>query len=219
VSTLQTLANQEYKYGFQSTIDSETIARGLSEDTVRFISAKKNEPAFMLEFRLKAFEQWKKMEEPHWAIAKYPEINYQDISYYSAPKPPKEKPKNLDEVDPELLRTFDKLGISLTEQKRLTGVPIAVDAVFDSVSVATTFKKDLLKHGIIFCSMSEAIQEYPELIQKYLGSVVPSTDNFFSALNSAVFSDGSFCYVPKKHDLPHGSIDLLPNQHGRRRPI
>ena len=150
----------------------------------------------MLEFRLKAYRHWLTMTEPHWAVADYPQIDYQDIIYYAAPKAPKEKLKSLDEVDPELLRTFDKLGISLTEQKRLSGVSVAVDAVFDSVSVATTFKKDLLKHGIIFCSFSEALQEYPELIEKYLGSVVPYTDNFYAALNSAVFSDGSFCYIP-----------------------
>ncbi len=195
MSTLESIANQEYKYGFRSDIESDVIPKGLTEDTVRLISARKNEPAFMLEFRLKAFRHWQKMEEPHWANVDYPAIDYQDIIYYAAPKP-KAKKKSLDEVDPELLKTFDKLGISLTEQKRLSGVPIAVDAVFDSVSVATTFKKDLLKHGIIFCSFSEAVQEYPELVEKYLGSVVPTTDNFFAALNSAVFSDGSFCYIP-----------------------
>jgi Fe-S cluster assembly protein SufB len=202
VSTLENIANQEYKYGFQSEIESETIPKGLSEDTIRLISAKKNEPPFMLEFRLKAYRHWLKMEEPHWAIAEYPDIDYQEIIYYAAPKAPVEKKASLDEVDPELLRTFDKLGISLTEQKRLAGVNVAVDAVFDSVSVATTFKKDLAKHGIIFCSMSEALQEHPELVQKYLGSVVPYTDNFFAALNAAVFTDGSFCYIPKNTKCP-----------------
>ncbi len=201
MSTFETIANQEYKYGFQTQIESEVIPKGLTEETIRLISAKKKEPAFLLEFRLNAFRQWQKMQEPHWVEANYPPIDYQDIIYYAAPKP-KNKPKSLDEVDPELLRTFDKLGISLTEQKRLTGVPIAVDAVFDSVSVATTFKKDLLKHGIIFCSFSEAVQEYPELVEKYLGSVVPVTDNFYAALNSAVFTDGSFCYIPPNTVCP-----------------
>lgn len=195
MSTLENIANQEYKYGFKTEIESETLPKGLTEDTIRRISAIKKEPAFMLEFRLKAFRHWQTLKEPDWAHVDYPPIDYQDIIYYSAPKA-KPKANSLDEVDPELLRTFDKLGISLTEQKRLAGVPIAVDAVFDSVSVATTFKKDLLKHGIIFCSFSEAVQDYPELVEKYLGSVVPYTDNYFAALNSAVFSDGSFCYVP-----------------------
>ncbi len=202
MSSLESIANQEYRYGFKTAIESEIIPKGLTEETIRLISAKKNEPAFMLDFRMKAFHHWKKMIEPKWAHVHYPEIDYQDIIYYAAPKAPKVKPKDLEEVDPELLRTFDKLGISLSEQKRLTGVPMAVDAVFDSVSVATTFKKDLLKKGIIFCSFSEAVLEYPELVEKYLGSVVPYTDNFFAALNSAVFSDGSFCYVPKNTICP-----------------
>ena len=191
---LEELTSSEYKYGFTSDIDSDTLPPGLTEDTVRFISAKKEEPEFMLEFRLKAFRYWKTMKEPHWAHLHYPEIDYQSISYYSAPKKNKEL-KSLDEVDPELLRTFEKLGISLLEQKRLSGV--AVDAVIDSVSVKTTFKESLSKLGIIFCSFSEAVKEHPELVKKYMGSVVPYTDNYFAALNSAVFSDGSFCYIPK----------------------
>jgi len=191
---LEEFTSSEYKYGFTSDIDSDTLPPGLTEDTVRFISAKKEEPEFMLEFRLKAFRYWKTMKEPHWAHLHYPEIDYQSISYYSAPKKNKEL-KSLDEVDPELLRTFEKLGISLLEQKRLSGV--AVDAVIDSVSVKTTFKESLSKLGIIFCSFSEAVKEHPELVKKYMGSVVPYTDNYFAALNSAVFSDGSFCYIPK----------------------
>src|SRR6185312_2869437 len=191
---LEELTSSEYKYGFTSDIDSDTLPPGLTEDTVRFISAKREEPEFMLEFRLKAFRYWKTMKEPHWAHLHYPEIDYQSISYYSAPKKNKEL-KSLDEVDPELLRTFEKLGISLLEQKRLSGV--AVDAVIDSVSVKTTFKESLSKLGIIFCSFSEAVKEHPDLIKKYMGSVVPYTDNYFAALNSAVFSDGSFCYIPK----------------------
>ncbi len=191
---LEELTASEYKYGFTSDIDSDILPPGLNEDTVRFISTKKGEPEFMLEYRLKAFKYWKEMKEPHWAHLHYPEIDYQKISYYSAPKKPKEI-KSLDEVDPELLRTFEKLGISLLEQKRLSGV--AVDAVIDSVSVKTTFKESLSKLGIIFCSFSEAVKEHPDLIKKYMGSVVPYTDNYFAALNAAVFSDGSFCYIPK----------------------
>jgi Fe-S cluster assembly protein SufB len=192
--TIEELANREYKYGFTTDIETETIARGLNEDVIRVISSKKNEPEWLLEWRLKAYRQWLKMEEGHWANVTYPPIDFQDVSYYSAPKQ-KKVLNSLDEVDPELLKTFDKLGISLNEQKRLTGV--AVDAVFDSVSVATTFKGHLAELGIIFCSFSEAVQEHPELIKKYLGSVVPAADNFYAALNSAVFSDGSFCYIPK----------------------
>ncbi|NUN64624.1 Fe-S cluster assembly protein SufB [Pseudanabaena biceps] len=198
-ATVQALVNQPYKYGFVTEIESDTIPRGLSEDVVRMISAKKNEPEYMLEFRLKAYRQWLKMQEPVWAEVDYPKINYQDIVYYSAPKQSKKK-ASLDEVDPELLDTFEKLGISLSEQKRLANV--AVDAIFDSVSVATTFKKDLAKVGVIFCSISEAMHEYPELIKKYLGSVVPIADNYFSALNAAVFSDGSFVYIPKGVKCP-----------------
>src|ERR671939_1292733 len=195
MSSIELLTNKEYKYGFVTDIESETIPRGLNEETVRLISAKKNEPDWMLEFRLKAYRHWLTMEEPrHWANIKYPEVNYQDIIYYSAPKQ-KAKKASLDEVDPELLRTFEKLGIPLQEQKQLAGV--AVDAVFDSVSVATTYKEKLKKHGVIFCSFTEAIKDYPELIKKYLGSVVPVNDNYFAALNSAVFSDGSFVFIPK----------------------
>ncbi|HEY1021241.1 MAG TPA: Fe-S cluster assembly protein SufB [Flavisolibacter sp.] len=189
----QTVRN-EYKYGFVTDIEADAAPKGLDEDTIRFISAKKEEPEWMLEWRLKAFRQWQKMKEPHWANLNYPAIDYQDIIYYSAPKQ-KEKPKSLDEIDPELRKTFEKLGISLDEQKRLTGV--AVDAVIDSVSIATTFKEQLGELGIIFCSMSEAIQNHPDLIKQYLSSVVPVTDNFFAALNAAVFSDGSFVYIPK----------------------
>ena len=192
--SIQEITKQEYKYGFITDIEADSVPPGLNEDVIRFISKKKNEPEFMLEWRLKAYRQWLKMKEPHWAYAKYPEIDYQSIIYYSAPKPKKEI-KSLDEVDPELLETFSKLGISLDEQKRLSGV--AVDAVFDSVSVATTFKGKLKELGIIFCSFSEAVQEHPDLVQKYLSSVVPVTDNFYAALNSAVFTDGSFCYIPK----------------------
>ncbi len=191
---LEQITSSEYKYGFVTNIEADEAPKGLTEDTIRFISAKKNEPEWMLEYRLKAFRHWLKMEEPVWANVNYPEIDFQDIIYYSAPKQ-KIAPKSLDEIDPELRNTFEKLGISLNEQKRLTGV--AVDAVMDSISVATTFKEELSKVGVIFCSMSEAIQEHPELIKKYLGSVVPATDNYFTALNSAVFSDGSFCYIPK----------------------
>jgi len=191
---LEEITSSEYKYGFTSNIDSDTLPPGLNEDTIRFISAKKEEPEFMLEWRLKAFRQWQAMKEPHWAHLHYPVINYQNISYYSAPKQQKVL-NSLDEVDPELLRTFEKLGISLQEQMRLSGV--AVDAVIDSVSVKTTFKEKLSELGIIFCSFSEAVKEHPELIKKYMGSVVPIADNYFSALNTAVFSDGSFCYIPK----------------------
>ena len=194
LSTIEQAVQNEYKYGFVTDIEADEAPMGLSEDIVRFISAKKNEPEWMLEWRLKAYRQWLKMEEPKWANVKFPAINYQDIIYYSAPKQ-KIAPGSLDEIDPELRRTFEKLGISLDEQKRLTGV--AVDAVIDSVSIATSFREQLGEMGIIFCSMSEAIQEHPELIKKYIGSVVPVTDNYFSALNSAVFSDGSFCYIPK----------------------
>jgi Fe-S cluster assembly protein SufB len=191
---LSDVTQGEYKYGFYTDIESESIAKGLNEDVVRLISLKKNEPEWLLEFRLKAFRYWEKMTMPRWAHLRLPEINYQDIIYYSAPKQ-KAKPSSLDEVDPELIDTFNKLGIPLEEQKALTGV--AVDAVMDSVSVKTTFRETLAERGIIFCSFSEAVQSHPDLVKKYLGSVVPSTDNFFAALNSAVFSDGSFCYIPK----------------------
>jgi len=191
---LEEITSKEYEYGWNVNLEVDEAPMGLNEGTVRFISAKKNEPEWLLEWRLKAFRQWQKMEEPTWPNVHYPKINYQDIIYYSAPKKKKEL-KDLNEVDPELIKTFEKLGISLTEQKRLTGV--AVDAVIDSVSVATTFKETLGELGIIFCSFSEAVKEHPELIKKYLGSVVPINDNYFAALNSAVFSDGSFCYIPK----------------------
>jgi Fe-S cluster assembly protein SufB len=192
--TIEQLANREYKYGFVTNIEADSLPPGLSEDIVRAISAKKGEPEFMLEYRLKAYRHWLTMPEPEWAMVSYPKINYDDIIYYSAPKP-KKVLGSLDEVDQELIDTFNKLGISIEEQKRLTGV--AVDAVFDSVSVATTFREELAKMGIIFCSFSEAVKNHPDLVQKYLGSVVPPTDNFFAALNAAVFSDGSFCYIPK----------------------
>ena len=191
---LEELTQSDYKYGFVTNIENESAPMGLSEDTVRFISAKKNEPEWLLEWRLKAYKLWLTMEAPTWANVTFPKINFQDIIYYSAPKQ-KIAISSLDEIDPELRATFAKLGISLDEQKRLTGV--AVDAVIDSVSITTTFKGKLSELGIIFCSMSEAVQEHPELVKKYLGSVVPMTDNYFTALNSAVFSDGSFCYIPK----------------------
>lgn len=196
LSTIEKTVLSDYKYGFVTDIEADEAPRGLSEETVRFISAKKNEPEWMLEWRLKAYRHWstQAQEEPKWANIIYPTINYQDIIYYSAPKQ-KKALSSLDEIDPELRRTFEKLGISLDEQKRLSGV--AVDAVIDSISIATTFKSQLAEQGIIFCSMSEAVREHPELVKKYLGSVVPITDNYFASLNSAVFSDGSFCYIPK----------------------
>jgi len=193
--SIEQLVNSEYKWGFVTDIESESIPPGLDEGVVRVISAKKKEPEFLLNWRLKAFRHWQKMKEPTWAFVKYNPIDYQAITYYSAPKGSDDGPKSLDEVDPELLRTYEKLGIPLEEQKMLTGV--AVDAVFDSVSVATTFKDALYELGIIFCSFSEAVREHPKLVEKWLGSVVPFTDNFFAALNAAVFSDGSFVYIPK----------------------
>lgn len=196
--TIRELAQQEYKWGFVTEVDEERIPKGLNEDIIRVISEKKNEPEFMLQWRLKAFRHWdsleKKNAEPKWANVKFPPIDYQNIVYYSAPKQKKQL-KDLSELDPEILRTYEKLGIPLQEQKMLAGV--AVDAVFDSVSVATTFKEKLAEAGVIFCSFSEAVQNHPDLVQKYLGTVVPYTDNFYAALNAAVFSDGSFCYVPK----------------------
>jgi Fe-S cluster assembly protein SufB len=196
ISTIEKAVLSDYKYGFSTDIEADEAPKGLNEDIVRFISAKKNEPQWMLDWRLKAYRHWSRLagEEPTWANVKYPSINYQDIIYYSAPKQ-KNNAKSLDEIDPELRRTFEKLGISFDEQKRLTG--IAVDAVIDSVSIGTSFKEQLAELGIIFCSMSEAIQEHPELVKQYLGSVVPITDNYFASLNSSVFSDGSFCYIPK----------------------
>ena len=193
--TIQELVGQEYKYGFVTDIEADAIPRGLNEEVIRTISARKNEPPFMLEWRLRAYRHWLTMKEPAWHNVHYPPIDYQDIIYYAAPKSGKDGPKSLDEVDPELLRTYEKLGISLQEQEVLSGV--AVDAVFDSVSVATTFREKLAELGIIFCSFSDAVQNHPELVKQYLGSVVPYTDNFFATLNSAVFSDGSFCYIPK----------------------
>ncbi|UXP34018.1 Fe-S cluster assembly protein SufB [Reichenbachiella agarivorans] len=191
---LEEFTSKEYEHGWSVDLEADEAPAGLSEDIVRFISAKKNEPEWMLEWRLSAYERWTKMEEPDWSNVKYPKIDYQAIKYYSAPKQ-KKTVDSLDEIDPELIATFEKLGISLNEQKRLTGV--AVDAVIDSVSVATTFKETLGERGIIFCSFSEAVRNHPELVKKHLGSVVPVSDNYFSALNSAVFSDGSFCYIPK----------------------
>ena len=188
------LETQEYEYGFVTEIDADTFSKGLSEDVVRAISKRKEEPNWMTEWRLEAYRSWKKMKEPEWSNVKYIKPDFQEISYYSAPKS-KDKYESLDEVDPELLKTFEKLGISVNEQKKLAGV--AVDIVVDSVSVATTFRETLSKKGIIFCSISEAIREYPDLVKKYIGSVIPRKDNFYSALNSAVFSDGSFCYIPK----------------------
>jgi Fe-S cluster assembly protein SufB len=193
-STIEALVNREYQYGFTTDIEADTLPPGLNEDVIRFISAKKQEPAWLLEWRLKAYRRWLTMTEPHWANVTYPPIDYQAVSYWSAPKSVKPL-ASLDEVDPKLLETYTKLGISLTEQKQLAGV--AVDAVFDSVSVGTTYREELARHGIVFMSFGEAVREHPELVQRYLGSVVPYSDNFFAALNSAVFSDGSFCYIPK----------------------
>jgi Fe-S cluster assembly protein SufB len=198
-TAIESLVNKEYPYGFVTDVETDTIPRGLNEDVVRLISSKKNEPEFMLEWRLKAYRRWLTMKEPHWGNLHYDPIDYQDIIYYSAPKSVKPL-QSLDEVDPELLRVYDKLGISLTEQKKLAGV--AVDAIFDSVSVGTTMKEELSKFGIIFCSFGEAVQNHPELVERYLGTVVPHSDNFFAALNAAVFSDGSFCYVPKGVKCP-----------------
>ncbi len=196
---IHAIASKPYEYGFVTQIESDTMPKGLTEDVVRLISGKKNEPEWMLEYRLKAYRHWLTLTEPHWAKAEYPKINYQDIHYYSAPKIT-EKKASMDEVDPELKRTFEKLGIPLFEQKKLAGV--AVDAIFDSVSVATTFKGKLLEAGVVFCPLSEAIEKYPDLVKKYLGSVVPHTDNFYAALNAAVFTEGSFVFVPKDTVCP-----------------
>jgi Fe-S cluster assembly protein SufB len=198
-SSIESLVNKEYAYGFVTDVESDTIPRGLTEETVRLISAKKNEPEWLLDWRLKAYRRWLTMTEPHWPNVTYAPIDYQAQTYYSAPKSVKPL-QSLDEVDPELLKTYEKLGISLTEQKRLSGV--AVDAIFDSVSVGTTMKEELSKVGVVFCSFGEAVHNHPELVQKYLGSVVPYSDNFFAALNSAVFSDGSFVYIPKGVKCP-----------------
>jgi len=193
--TIETLVKQEYKYGFITDLEADSAPPGLSEDTIRLISLKKKEPGWLLEWRLKAFRHWLTMPEPTWQFVKYPKIDFQDITYYSAPKQKTDGPKSLDEVDPKLLETYEKLGIPLRERERLAGV--AVDAVFDSVSVGTTYRTQLAEKGIIFCSMSEAVQDHPELVKKYLGSVVPYTDNYYATLNSAVFTDGSFVYIPK----------------------
>ena len=198
-NTVEEIVSQPYKYGFITEIETEKIPKGLNEDVIRLISAKKNEPDFLLKFRLRAYKQWLKMEEPDWSGLTYSKVNYQDLVYYAAPKKDIKK-QRLDEVDPKLLETFEKLGIPLSEQKRLSNV--AVDAVFDSVSIATTYKEKLAEHGVIFCSISEAISEYPDLVEKYMGTVVPINDNFFAALNSAVFSDGSFVYIPKGVECP-----------------
>jgi len=198
-NTVEEIVSQPYKYGFITEIETEKIPKGLNEDVIRLISAKKNEPEFLLQFRLRAYAQWLKMKEPDWSGLTYSKVNYQDLVYYAAPKKDIKK-QSLDEVDPKLLETFEKLGIPLSEQKRLSNV--AVDAVFDSVSIATTYKEKLAEHGVIFCSISEAISEYPNLIEKYMGTVVPINDNFFAALNSAVFSDGSFVYIPKGVECP-----------------
>jgi len=193
--TIEGLVKQDYKYGFYTDVETDSAPPGLSEDTIRLISRRKNEPEWLTDWRLKAFRHWQTMQEPHWAKVHHEKINYQDIVYYSAPGKKGDGPKSLEDVDPKLLETYEKLGIPLRERERLAGV--AVDAVFDSVSVGTTFKKQLAEKGIIFCSFSEAVQEHPDLVRKYLGMVVPYTDNFFATLNSAVFTDGSFCYIPK----------------------
>ena len=198
-AVLQNLVNQPYKHGFITEIESDVAPKGLSEDTIRLISDKKNEPAWLLEFRLKAYQQWLKMEEPKWPNVKYPKIDFQAISYYSAPKP-KQKLSSMDEVDPELLRTFEKLGVPMHERAALAGV--AVDVIFDSVSVATTYKQKLAEVGITFCSISEAVQMHPDVVKQYLGTVVPVGDNYYAALNSAVFTDGTFCFIPKGVKCP-----------------
>ena len=203
------IAGEKYKYGFVTDIETERAPKGLSEDTVRYISAKKGEPEWMLEWRLSAFRRWLTMTEPTWARVHYPPIDYQDSYYYAAPKNQGDAPKSLEDVDPKLLETYAKLGIPLSEQKLLAGV--AVDAVFDSVSVATTFKAKLNEAGVIFCPISEAIRDFPDLVKKYLGTVVPVTDNFFATLNSAVFSDGTFVYVPKGVKCPMELVHLFPH--------
>src|SRR5512145_706170 len=198
IETVRSIAGDKYKHGFVTDIESDTAPKGLSEDTIRLISHKKSEPEWLLEFRLKAYRHWLTMQEPAWPNVKYPKIDFQDIIYYSAPKP--RKLASLDEVDPELLRTFEKLGVPMNERAKLAGV--AVDVIFDSVSVATTYKQKLAEVGILFCSISEAVREHPDLVRKYLGSVVPSGDNYYAALNSAVFTDGSFCFIPKGVKCP-----------------
>ena len=198
-AVIQNLVNQPYKHGFHTDIEADIVAKGLNEDVIRTISAKKNEPEWLLEFRLKSYRHWQTMTEPVWPNVKYPKIDFQDIVYYSAPKPKATK-KSMDEVDPELLRTFEKLGVPMNERAALAGV--AVDVIFDSVSVTTTYKEKLAEVGVIFCSFSEAVQDHPDLVRKYLGSVVPHTDNFYASLNSAVFTDGSFCFIPKGVKCP-----------------
>src|SRR5687767_7639453 len=197
-SVLEQLINKPYEHGFRTDIETESAPKGLSEDTIRMISAKKNEPEWLLEFRLKAYRHWLTMQEPRWPNVRYPKIDFQDIIYYSAPKP--KQLKSMDEVDPELLKTFEKLGVPMNERAKLAGV--AVDVIFDSVSVATTYKQKLADVGIIFCSISEAVREHPDLVRKHMGSVVPPADNYYAALNSAVFTDGSFCYIPKGVKCP-----------------
>ena len=212
-SAIETLVNREYPYGFVTDVETDTIGLGLNEDVIRVISQKKNEPDFMLAWRLKGYRRWLTMKEPHWANIHYDPIDYQAISYYSAPKSVKPL-QSLDDVDPELLSAYKKLGISLNEQKMLAGV--AVDAIFDSVSVGTTMKEELAKHGIVFCSFGEALQTHPEIVEKYLGTVVPHSDNFFAALNAAVFSDGSFCYVPKGVKCPMELRSVISRDARRR---
>ena len=211
--TIEELVSREYSAGFVTDVEQDIFPPGLDEGVVRAISARKHEPEWLLQWRLKALRQWTGMVEPRWAKVDYPAIDYQAISYFAAPKSSKDGPQSLAEVDPEILATYEKLGIPLHERAALAGV--AVDAVFDSVSVATTFKDRLTAVGVIFLPLSEAVQQHPELVRRYLGSVVPASDNFFAALNAAVFSDGSFVYVPKGCPLPNGAVDLLPNQ----RPI
>ena len=215
--TIERIAERDYEFGFVTDIEQDSIPVGLNEDIIRLISSKKDEPDYMLAWRLKSYAQWLKMKEPHWQNVTYADIDYQGLVYYSAPKSMEDGPKSLDEVDPELLETYAKLGIPLKEQEMLAGV--AVDAVFDSVSVATTFRTKLAELGIIFCSFSEAAREHPELVQKYLGSVVPANDNFFAALNSAVFSDGSFVYIPKGVRCPMELSTYFSHQRPEHRPI
>ena len=220
LDTVRSATAEPYKYGFVTDIESEMAPRGLNADIVRFISAKNDEPEWLLKWRLKAFEAWltrfQPAGDPTWANVRYPAIDYQDAYYYAAPKEG-DGPKSLDEIDPAILRTYEKLGIPLAEQERLAGV--AIDAVFDSVSVATTFKAALAKKGVIFCPMSEAVREHPELVRRYLGSVVPYADNAFATLNSAVFSDGSFAYIPPGVRCPMGAFDVLPHQRREHRPV
>lgn len=200
MSEVEKHIQEEYKWGFESDIEMEEFPKGLNEDIIRLISKKKNEPEWLLDFRLKSYQQWLKMDHPHWQYFETPEVDFQDLYYYAKPKTAKDHPQSLDDLDPELLATFDKLGIPLQEQKRITGV--AVDAVFDSVSLGTTWKEDLEKVGVIFCSISEAVEKYPDLVKKYMGTVVPAADNYYAALNSAVFTDGSFVYIPKGVTCP-----------------